>query len=120
MAIEDLWKETRNPFDLRDFQKAVVEWAAYNFGNQDKEEPFLGLVEEMGELSHAFLKLRQGIRGDVNDHLDEIRDAIGDWVIFCAAFCDKMGLDLEDCISKTWGEVRGRDWKKYPENGITK
>lgn len=70
----------------------VGEWSSANFGNQPPENPLLGVLEEIGEISHSYLKSLQGIRGTQEEHLDAMRDGIGDAVVFLADFCARAGL----------------------------
>lgn len=64
------------------------EWSDRNFGaNRPPHWPLLGLMEEVGEYAHAQLKMEQGIRGTVDEHLAAQRDAVADIVIF---FCDAI------------------------------
>lgn len=63
------------------------EWAARNFPNSHGGEgapgdSIIGVVEELGELAHAHLKLKQGIRGTPEEHLENARDALGDLMIY--------------------------------------
>jgi NTP pyrophosphatase (non-canonical NTP hydrolase) len=77
--------------------------------------PLLGIVEELGELAHSFLKDAQGIRQHEN-HEELMKDAVADIVIFLCDFCSAKEFDLESLVLKTWDEVKQRDWKKDPEN----
>lgn len=59
------------------------EWVARNFpGDNDGVESTLGCIEELGELTHGFLKKQQGIRGTPAEHDAKMKDAIGDLVIY--------------------------------------
>ena len=70
----------------------------------------IGAAEELGELSHAFLKFQQCIRGyDRSKFNREAEDAIGDTIIYLASFCNTFGLDLQDCVKKAWREVKERE-----------
>ena len=63
----------------------VGEWGEANFGTTTPEnanDPALGFLEEIGELTHAILKKRQGIRGTPEEHDAAARDALGDMGIF--------------------------------------
>lgn len=99
-------------FSLRQFQSEQAAWAARNFDVSDPVDPLLGLVEEVGELSHATLKARQGIRGTAEEHRAAARDAVGDIAVYLADFCTRSGFDLEEVIAETWDAVKARDWKK--------
>jgi len=106
-----------------ELQAMTDEWRQHNFPkHQDGVnvigawENLTGMMEEMGELSHAFLKKFQGIRTDENlDHLE--KDAIGDLVIYLCGYCSRRGISLAECIDMAWWEVKDRDWIKYPGTG---
>lgn len=103
---------------LAELQREHAEWLAHNFPNQLPVEPFLGLVEEIGELSHALLKHGQSIRGyDDQRFRADAADAIGDFVIYLASFCNSNGFDLQLCVDGTWNKVKERDWRKDPTHG---
>jgi NTP pyrophosphatase (non-canonical NTP hydrolase) len=99
--------------DLSTLQIDLEPWVAHNFGERPSWQPLLGLQEELGELSHAYLKRAQGIRTN-EDHNAGIRDAVADLVIFLADFCNAEGIDLEREVALTWAKVSQRDWKKNP------
>jgi NTP pyrophosphatase (non-canonical NTP hydrolase) len=108
-----------NPLEA--LQEAQLYWSIYNFPQTTVYEQFMGVVEEVGELSHVLLKRAQGIRQ--NTHTEEeykakIADCVGDVCIFLMNFCSRNGLSLWDCIDKTWREVSKRNWRKYPYNGV--
>lgn len=108
-------------FNLYDFQRELENWTNHNFPNTNPDEQLLGVVEELGELSHAVLKRKQGIRKgkDEDASLAEEIDAIGDLVVFLTNYCNQRGLVLQDVIYHTWQEVKKRDWQKFPKNGIS-
>ena len=41
-----------------------------------------GIMEEVGEANHSILKMEQGIRGSKEEHLADLKDAIGDISIY--------------------------------------
>lgn len=98
-------------------QCGVKEWAEHNFGEQKPYRPLLGVTEEVGELAHAQLKMEQGIRGSVGEHIAEAKDAVGDIIIYLADYCARSGFDMQTIIEEVWGKVSQRDWKKNPETG---
>lgn len=104
---------------INKFQRNVGKWNAYNFPNKvGGDEPFLGMVEELGELAHALLKLRQGIRGMNPVKANALaKDAIGDLHIYTNDFCNQMGWLNAACMQQAWDEVKLRDWITYPETG---
>jgi NTP pyrophosphatase (non-canonical NTP hydrolase) len=102
-------------------QQEVAEWLKKQpFGNQQPWQPLLGIVEEVGELSHAHLKASQNIRGTAQEHQAAKADAIGDIIIYLAGYCEAEGLDLGRCVSQAMGEVMSRDWNRFPGDGKTK
>jgi NTP pyrophosphatase (non-canonical NTP hydrolase) len=82
--------------------------------------PQLPRREEVGELSHAFLKFHQGIRGyDEGKFMNEACDAVGDIVIYLASFCNANGIELDFVVWDTWQTVKSRDWVADPQKGGT-
>lgn len=71
-----------NPETLFDLQKELYRWQIWNFGEQEAERVILGICEETGELCHSLLKSLQGIRGTPEEHDSNMRDAIGDIMIY--------------------------------------
>lgn len=106
--------------NLSDLQSERNEWIEYNFPNDRVEDSIFGAVEELGELAHHFLKLRQGIRGDREMHEREMGDAVADCVIYLAGVCSWLDIDYGVLVRDTWDIVRSRDWVMYPENGVDK
>lgn len=101
---------------LKNVQEEQKTWAVKNFGHQPGWRSILGVMEEVGELAHAYLKNDQGIRISEN-HDEQMNDAVGDIVIYLADFCNNMGIDLEQIVSETWATVKKRDWTKNRING---
>ena len=99
-----------------DLLEAMTDWRKKNFPDTDSTEQFMGMVEEMGELSHAILKRKQGIRTN-EDHDAAIVDAIGDIFIYMVNFCDLEGIDVVNAVHEAWFEVEQREWRKNPETG---
>lgn len=48
--------------NLDEIQEEQRLWSRDNFGMSPTWQPILGVVEEVGELSHAYLKRSQNIR----------------------------------------------------------
>lgn len=103
--------------NLTKLQQEIHEWRLYNFPLSNEEDQFVGLVEEIGELAHVRLKIRQGIR---NVDLNTERDAIGDILIYLFNYCSERQYDIEDILTDTWNVVKKRNWIKYPFNGVDK
>lgn len=96
---------------LNELQQELRPWQEHNFPGRAAWEPVMGVAEEAGELSHAFLKRHQTIRGSAEAHEAEIRDAIGDIIVYLADVSNAMGFDLQACLDETWATVRERDWR---------
>lgn len=94
-------------------------WRQRNFPGHTAEEQLLGVVEEVGELAHAVLKRKQGIRGTKEEHDAAVRDAVGDIQIFLAGFCSREGINMQAEYETTARSVMERDWIKFPTNGRT-
>jgi len=99
-------------------QKEHKIWVDHNFPDQISHHGLLGVVEEVGELSHAHLKREQNIRGTDEKHQLDIEDAIGDIVIYLASYCNTNGIDFDECVRDAWEEVKARDWQANPEDGV--
>lgn len=98
-------------------QSQVGEWSRRNFPNNTPDNPFLGVVEEVGELAHSLLKLRQGIRGTTEEHIEAAKDAVGDTLVYMADFCERQGWDMQLIIEEVWGKVQQRNWTKNKTTG---
>jgi NTP pyrophosphatase (non-canonical NTP hydrolase) len=105
-------------FDFEQLQLEQGLWQEMNFPNSTEHQCFYGIVEEIGELSHALLKMDQGIRGTKAEHMAEVKDAIGNIVIYLAGLCSKRGISLQEAVEMAWSEVKERDWVKYPKTGV--
>lgn len=104
--------------NLKEIQTEHKIWRVCNFPHTEPWHPILGMQEELGELSHAYLKMVQGIRGSTENHEAEARDAVGDLLIFCIDFCSQMGWSIQEILDETWEEVKKRDWQKNRETGV--
>lgn len=99
-------------------QGQVGEWSRKNFPNNESIDPAMGLVEELGELFHALLKERQGIRGSKATHEAAAKDAIGDLLIYMADFCERKGWSMQEIVEDTWNVVKQRDWTRNKDTGV--
>jgi NTP pyrophosphatase (non-canonical NTP hydrolase) len=104
---------------LRQLQEEQKKWVQHNFPGFLDYYPLLGAVEELGELAHAHLKMVQGIRGTREEHLEKAQDAIGDVIIYLSNYCTAMGFDFQKILETTWDEVKQRDWKRFPKDGVS-
>lgn len=102
---------------LRQLQAEQKQWVEHNFPGREDYYPLLGAVEELGELAHAHLKQRQGIRGTAEQHAAKAKDAVADVIIFLADYCTARGFDLQEAVEETWAQVKKREWRNDPTNG---
>lgn len=121
-------------FTLDELETERNAWVDHNFPPSDV--PFsdltdnaLGVCEEAGELAHAVLKWKQGIRGTSSEHLGEIIDAAGDIIVYLTGVMVEarkqahreglgtMGVTLQDALEFAWAQVRNRDWKNNNMDG---
>ena len=106
---------------LRFVQEASNTWRHNNFdpATITPELQLLGAVEEIGELSHAILKNKQGIRGfdNLDDFIEAVADALGDTLIFLCGVASELGLDLDAVLAHTWAGVAQRNWKENTHDG---
>lgn len=78
---------------LNEIQEELKVWTEYNFGHTTPEIPILGMIEELGELSHAILKEKQGIRQ--SDFLSDKKDAIADLTIYILNYCNCKNITID-------------------------
>jgi hypothetical protein len=79
--------------DIQQVYEEYRPWRAHNFPDATADQQLLGMIEEMGELSHHHLKMMQGIRGTPEFHKKEIFDAIGDMMIYSLGYMDLMEIN---------------------------
>jgi len=88
---------------LSQIQAELKVWTLHNFGQQESIIPIMGMIEELGELTHAHLKEFQGIRK--SDFLSDKKDAIADITIYL--------LNYFNCIDKNINVVDMTKISKY-------
>lgn len=78
----------------------------------------LGVTEESGELAHAVLKFKQGIRGyDKAKTSAEVADAIGDIFIYACGVADHLDINVVDAIVQAWEHVKARNITQGSDSG---
>ena len=100
--------------NIREIQNELIIWLNNNFPSSDWQKQFMGIVEEVGELSHSLLKQSQGIRGNSEEHELKAKDAVGDITIYLMALCIRRGWDFQEIVEETWNLVSKRNWKENP------
>ncbi len=115
--LENLKCEYKECHTFHQIQSLSVSWSYKNFGNHygTGYRNLLGIVEEVGELSHAQLKGEQGIRHTPEEILQMKKDAIGDIIIFLCNYCDSQKLSLHECVNLAWNEIKDRNWQTGKE-----
>jgi NTP pyrophosphatase (non-canonical NTP hydrolase) len=103
--------------DLKQLQEEHKRWSEANFDSVYPDpntfwQPIFGVMEELGELTHALLKQSQNIRGSSAEHVQKQKDAIGDITIFLASTCSALGFDFQELVETTWNEVKVRNYKQ--------
>jgi NTP pyrophosphatase (non-canonical NTP hydrolase) len=73
-----------------------------------------------GKLCHSHLKYEQNIRGNISEHLFQIKINLARVIMQLHIVCREHGLNFLDCIFRTWDVVKKRDWKKNKENGVVR
>lgn len=106
------------PLTLKQLQSEQREWVDHNFPERADYYHLLGMMEELGELSHARLKQLEKVR-DNGDLVMKEMDAIGDLIIFLLGYCNDRDFDLQNIVESTWEHVKQRDWRRFPKNGVT-
>lgn len=94
MTSEDIEK-------IRKMQEDHKLWAFQNFGPDMKSnliDPVIGVIEEVGEFAHAFLKKKQKIRGTAAEHDANMKDALCDIGIFLMHFSSKCSIQYADVL----------------------
>ena len=83
-------------------QKALWSWQNENFPQYGEgfgcdliEHLKYGVIEEVGELFHAILKDAQCIRGTHEEHLADMKDAIGDALVYAAQLHSACNEELK-------------------------
>lgn len=98
-------------------QLEAWEWTKLNFPGQVPWQPLMGVVEEVGELAHAYLKATQNIRGSAASHREAMIDAVGDQMVFLVNFCSHLGIDASEALRTTWTQVKARNWQVNSHTG---
>ena len=108
-------------FTFKDLQEQHKAWRDKNFPGDHNGStlPILGVMEELGELSHAVLKHEQGIRGFDNEakFKEAASDAVADIIVFLTDFCTNHDIDLQSTVESVWKQVKERNWVDRPETG---
>lgn len=104
---------------LRRIQADVGRWRQEAYPDTATVElQALGVAEESGELAHAVLKFKQGIRGyDLEKTRTEVADAIGDIIIYAMGVADCLGINVEEALYSTAHHVINRNITQGSDTG---
>jgi len=88
---------------MRDIFPLIRDWASERgiYEKGDSKTQYVKLMEEAGELAQALLK----------DNKPEAIDAIGDMVVVLTNLARLIDVDIEDCITAAYNEIKNRKGK---------
>lgn len=85
----------------------IRQWALdRNLQEGDPKGQILKLLEESGELASGLAKNNEA----------EVKDAIGDIVVVLTVLSLQLGIDIEECLELSYGEIKHRKGKLI--NGV--
>ncbi len=90
---------------------AFAAWRRKQFEAIDPGRLLLGVMEELGELAKAHGDEARGAPPDLT------ADAVGDCVLYLAAYCIERGWDMGYIVRRTFDEIKDRDYKRWPLTG---
>ena len=91
-----------NTTDLNKLTSAIKLWSTdRNLHTQDHKMQTLKVGEEVGELFKAIV---------TNDEA-QIIDAVGDTYVTLVILCQQLGIEIADCVSAAYGEIKDRKGK---------
>lgn len=93
-------------------QTEINTWVQENFGPIDSLTQITNVLEELGELSRALLKRRQGIRGTYAEWTAEVHKELADVFISLLALAEQERVSILELTLERWEKVRERDWKR--------
>jgi hypothetical protein len=95
-----------SPADLDKLALETKTWRDRNFPGYLPGDQLLGVIEELGELSHAYLKGKQGIRGSLDEHDAAGRDAVGDCMIYLMGYMENHGFTPTHVLGRALNDRR--------------
>lgn len=104
---------------LTNVQRESNEWRTKAYPDTATIElQALGVCEEAGELAHAVLKYKQGIRGyDFEKTQAEVADAIGDIMIYACGVASRLDIDVSRAVWDAWEHVKNRNITQDSDHG---
>ena len=95
------------PSSLTLLQEQIKAWQERIFPDETAEDMLIGAMEELGELAHNHRRIKWGQANSV-----DIKDAVGDTIIYLINYCNKKDICFEDALINTWKEVSQRTYGK--------
>lgn len=87
--------------------KKIEKWAIErNLHTADPTKQTVKLGEEFGELCQGIAK----------NNIDQVKDSIGDMYVVLTILSMQLGLNIEDCITRAYAEIKDRKGKMI--NGV--
>lgn len=111
---KELFKRLNNDITLREMQEYIKNVIAIRgFDKQEITNTMLLLLEETGELAKAIRKTLPEASIDLNkiQNYDTIESEIADVFIVLTSICNKLDIDLFECIKNKEKENIERVWK---------
>lgn len=96
----------------REVEMDILRWAEARriIPNSTPQAQFMKAVSEMGELSDAITK---------ND-LEAAQDAVGDVMVCLVNMCALLDLDVVDCMTHAYNEIKDRKGTMLPSGVFVK
>ncbi len=109
----ELYKNLNEKNSLRDVQKYVNQINEIRgFNKQDITKTMLLLTEEVGELAKAIRKNATDMKTDIKKQFnyDTIESEVADVFYVLSCVCNKLNIDIFDCIKDKEGKNINRVW----------
>lgn len=74
---------------FEEIKEELKPWVKHNFGDRESWQPLLGIIEELSELEFA-------------KTVHELKDAIGDTMIYVLDFCNSENISLEEVFTSSY------------------
>lgn len=111
----ELWNNLKETNSLREVQKYVNDINEIRgFNSQEITKTMLLLTEEIGELAKAIRKDATDIAIDVDKKYsyDTIEGEVSDVFYVLSCICNKLNIDIFDCLKEKEKKNISRVWKK--------
>lgn len=101
-------------FSLDEYQVMLNDWQKKNFGIIPPVLLALGLAKEAGKVTGAILDNAQNLTPYETplDHIDRIKDALADTVVFCLQLYSAYGIKAEESLSDVFEYILSMDKNK--------